>query len=115
MDTERLAALLRDVQNGQVSVDAALSALRTLPYDSVSDSVAEFARLDTHRAVRTGQPEVVYCPGKSPSQVAQIMQRLAAHAPRVLATRAAPEQYAAVRGLLPQAVLPRTAPTHHRR
>ena len=104
MDTERLVALLRDVRSGQVGVDAALNVLRTLPYDTVSDSVAEFARLDTHRAVRTGQPEVVYCPGKSPSQVAQIMQRLADHAPRVLATRAAPEQYAAVRDLLPQAV-----------
>ena len=100
MDTERLETLLRAVQSGETSIGTVLDALRSLPYDSVG----EFARLDTHRAVRTGQSEVVFCPGKSPSQVAQIMQRLADHAPRVLATRAAPEQYAAVRALLPQAV-----------
>ncbi len=100
MDTERLEMLLRGVQAGDVSVASALDALRSLPYDSVGG----FARLDTHRAVRTGQAEVVYCPGKTPEQVALIMQRLAEHTPRVLATRAAPEQADAVRALLPQAV-----------
>ena len=100
MDTERLETLLRGVQTGEVGVGAALDALRSLPYATVG----EFARLDTHRAVRTGQAEVVYCPGKSPEQVARIMQRLADHAPRVLATRADPAQVAAVQELLPQAV-----------
>ncbi len=100
MDTERLETLLRGVQAGEVGVGTALEALRSLPYDSVGD----FARLDTHRAVRTGQAEVVFCPGKSPEQVARIMQRLAEHAPRVLATRADRAQADAVRELLPQAV-----------
>ena len=100
MDIDRLAALLGGVQSGEVAVVDALERLRSLPYDSVGD----FAQLDTHRAVRTGAPEVVYCPGKSEEQVAAIMQRLTDHSDRVLATRATAAQYAAVRDVLPQAV-----------
>ena len=100
MDIDRLAALLGGVQTGEVSVPDALERLRSLPYDSVGD----FAQLDTHRAVRTGAPEVVYCPGKSEAQVAANMQRLLAHSDRVLATRATEPQFLAVKKLLPQAV-----------
>lgn len=100
MDVERLSALLNGVQAGDVSVGNALDALRSLPYDSVGG----FAELDTHRAVRTGMSEVVYCPGKSNDQVAQIMARLAGQSDRVLATRATPEQFAAVQAVLPSAV-----------
>ena len=63
-----------------------------MPYETVGRD----ARLDTHRAVRTGMPEVVYCPGKSDAQLTEIMVRLAEQSPRVLATRATPEQFAAV-------------------
>jgi NCAIR mutase (PurE)-related protein len=100
MDIDRLAALLAGVQAGDVAVADALERLRSLPYDSVGD----FARIDTHRAVRTGMPEVVYCPGKSEAQVAAIMGRLTAYSDRVLATRATPAQFAAVQAVLPQAV-----------
>ena len=100
MDTERLEDLLRRVRQGDVSVTDALDALRTLPYETVGD----FARLDTHRAVRTGATEVVFCPGKSAGQVAQIVARLTAQSGRALATRATLEQYAAVRDLVPDAV-----------
>lgn len=100
MDIDRLAALLGGVRSGEVAVADALERLRSLPYDSVGD----FAHLDTHRAVRTGAPEVVYCPGKSEEQVAAIMQRLAGHSNRVLATRATAAQFAAVRDVLPSAV-----------
>lgn len=118
MDIDRLSALLTGVQTGGVSVGDALEALRSLPYDGTLG----FAELDTHRAVRTGMPEVVYCPGKSEEQVAQIMVRLAMQSDRVLATRATQEQFNAVLTVLPQAVyhpLPRLitvgtppAPTH---
>ncbi len=100
MDIDRLAALLAGVQAGDVAVADALERLRSLPYDSVGD----FAQIDTHRAVRTGMPEVVYCPGKSEAQVAAIMERLTAHSDRVLATRATPAQFATVQAVLPQAV-----------
>ena len=100
MDTDRLAELLRQVQGGDVSVDAALAVLQSLPVESVGN----FARLDHHRAVRTGMSEVIYCPGKSVDQAAQIALRLYEQSGRVLATRATPEQFAAVRALLPNAV-----------
>ncbi len=100
MDIDRLTALLGGVQSGEVSVGDALETLRSLPYENVGG----FAELDLHRAVRTGMPEVVYCPGKSEDQVAQIMARLALHSGRVLATRATPSQFAAVEQALPQAV-----------
>jgi NCAIR mutase (PurE)-related protein len=121
MDIDRLTALLGGVQSGEVSVGAALESLRSLPYENVGG----FAELDLHRAVRTGMPEVVYCPGKSEEQVALIMARLALQSDRVLATRATPAQFAAVQAALPQAVyhpLPRLitvgtppAPTHPER
>ncbi|HEY3330036.1 MAG TPA: nickel pincer cofactor biosynthesis protein LarB [Capsulimonadaceae bacterium] len=95
MDIDRLKNLLTDVQTGALDIGDAVEKLRALPYDSVGD----FARLDTHRAVRTGAPEVVYCPGKSPEQVARIIERLASHSERVLATRATVEQFDAVRAL----------------
>ncbi len=100
MDSERLKALLGQVQAGEVSIESALDSLRAMPYDSVGD----VARIDTHRALRTGAPEVIYCPGKTPEQVAQIAERLAAHGQRVLATRAEPAQYMAVKDLIPEAV-----------
>ncbi len=100
MDIDRLTALLGGVQNGEVSVGDALEALRSLPYENVGG----FAELDLHRAVRTGMPEVVYCPGKSEEQVALIMARLALQSDRVLATRATPVQFAAVQTMLPEAV-----------
>ena len=100
MDIDRLTALLGGVQAGEVSVGDALETLRSLPYESVGN----FAELDLHRAVRTGMPEVVYCPGKSDEQVALIMARLALQSDRVLATRATPAQFAAVQAALPEAV-----------
>jgi NCAIR mutase (PurE)-related protein len=91
MDAERLRDLLRAVQAGGVSPDEALARLRRLPYEDLG-----FARLDTHRAIRAGAPETVYCPGKSTEQVVQILSRLVESHVNVLATRATAEQHAAV-------------------
>jgi hypothetical protein len=99
MDIERLKSLLDSVASGDMSTEQALNALKTLPYDELGD----FAQLDTHRPLRTGLPEVVYCPGKSDEQLAVIVQRLAEQSDRVLATRASPEQFKAVRDLTPSA------------
>lgn len=97
MDTARLEALLRDVRAGATSVEDALGALRNFPYD---DSLS-FARLDTHRALRTGFPEVVFCQGKTPEQCAAIAVRLRQAASVVLLTRASSEAAAAVTEALP--------------
>ena len=90
MDAERLRDLLRAVQAGGVSPDEALARLRRLPYEDLG-----YARLDTHRAIRAGAPETVYCPGKSTDQIVQILARLSESHVNVLATRATAEQHAA--------------------
>ena len=86
MDNDRLQKLLEKVKAGEMPVAQALENLRTLPYDDIG-----FAKLDLHRAIRTGFPEVVFCQGKTAEQAVAIVQRLAAHHARVLATRVTPE------------------------
>ena len=100
MDEERLRSLLDGVRSGEMSTDSALEQLRSLPFENVSD----FARLDHHRALRRGYPEVIFAQGKTHSQVVQIFKRLAERNDRVLATRVSAEMYAAVRDDLPEAV-----------
>lgn len=100
MDRSRLEALLQAVRNGETSVDSALDSLRGFPYD---DSLG-YARLDTHRSVRTGFPEVVFCQGKTTEQCVAIAARLSETASVVLMTRASAEVGAAVTAWLPQAV-----------
>ncbi len=90
MDPGRLRELLAAVQGGHVSPDAALERLRRLPFEDLG-----FARLDTHRALRGGAPEAVYCPGKTPAQVVEILARLGESHANVLATRASAEVHAA--------------------
>ncbi|CCW35037.1 NCAIR mutase-like protein [Chthonomonas calidirosea] len=99
MEPERLLQLLEQVRAGSVSPKEALEQLRFLPFEDVG-----FARIDHHRALRNGFPEVVYCPNKTVPQIIAIMERVAAHASKVLATRATPEVAAEVRAALPSAV-----------
>ena len=90
MDADRLRELLRLVQAGGLSPDDALARLRRLPYEDLG-----YARLDTHRAIRAGAPETVYCPGKTTQQIVAILARLAESHVNVLATRATSEVHAA--------------------
>ncbi len=92
MDEHTLRALLADVARGRLSVEAALERLHAWPYEAL-----EFAVIDHHRELRWGFPEVVYCEGKTPEQVAEIVARLAARHARLLGTRATREQYEAAR------------------
>lgn len=82
MDPQRLHDLLSQVQDGRLGTAEAAAALAELPYAQL-----DFARPDTHRALRTGFPEVIYCPGKTADQIAAILRKLAEHHDRVLATR----------------------------
>jgi NCAIR mutase (PurE)-related protein len=75
-------------------VGDALDRLRDLPFEDIG-----FAKLDHHRALRTGMPEVIFAAGKTPAQVAEIFARMAAHGSNVLATRASAEMFRAVRDL----------------
>ncbi len=83
MDEARLKALLQEVASGRMSVDTAAEQVRTLPLQQVEG----FAHLDTHRDLRVGFPEVVFCAGKTDDQIVAILRALAAHQRCVLATR----------------------------
>lgn len=83
MRPERLKHLLERFQQGEVSVREVLDHLERAPFEDLG-----FARLDHHRALRQGYPEVVYCQGKTPEQVARICAHLAAAGDGLLATRA---------------------------
>jgi pyridinium-3,5-biscarboxylic acid mononucleotide synthase len=91
--------LLQDVQAGTLDIDAALGRLRDLPYSDIG-----YAKLDNHRALRTGFPEVVYCQGKSPEQAAGAVAALAERHGRVLATRADSGHARAILDQVPGAV-----------
>ena len=87
-----LQALLASVQNGSLSIDAALGRLRSMPFEDLG-----FARLDHHRALRNGFPEVVLGEGKTEEQIVAIATRLAVHDQPVLITRLAASPAAALR------------------
>jgi NCAIR mutase (PurE)-related protein len=97
-DPASLRELMRRVANGELDVDAALDALRTLPFAALAD-----ARVDHHRALRTGVPEVVFGEGKSRPQIERIMRELHARAGFALATRVARDDGAALLEALPEA------------
>jgi NCAIR mutase (PurE)-related protein len=99
MDPERLRLLLEQVQAGETSVDDALNSLRSLPFEDLG-----FAKLDHHRALRNGFPEVIYCPGKTTEHILAIIDRMIPNSRKILASRAAPEVAEAVRQAFPQAV-----------
>ncbi len=86
MRPERWKSLLEEFQRGELSVREVLDQLERAPFEDLG-----FARVDHHRAVRQGYPEVVYCPGKTPDQISEICARLAATGDGLLATRAGAE------------------------
>ena len=92
MNSTELRKLMQQVRGGAVSPDDAVEQLRHLPYEELG-----FAKVDHHRALRVGVPEVIFGPGKTPANLASIFKRLAARGKNVLATRATPEQFAAVK------------------
>jgi NCAIR mutase (PurE)-related protein len=85
------------VRDKRLSVDQALEGLRDLPYEDIG-----YARVDHHRALRDGLPEVVLGLGKTPEQIAGIAVSLAAHNDRLLVTRASDEAFVAVHERLPE-------------
>ncbi|MFQ5924855.1 MAG: nickel pincer cofactor biosynthesis protein LarB [Dehalococcoidia bacterium] len=98
MDTERLYKILSRVRSGEVSIEDALAQLANLPYEELG-----FAKIDHHRALRTGFPEVVFGPGKTAEQIAAITERLASASDRVLVTKVDPECFDVVSERLPEA------------
>jgi len=91
MNSQALRKLFEQVRKKRLSPDEAVERLRHLPFEDLG-----FAKIDHHRALRQGMPEVIFAEGKTPRQVADIFTRLAAHGGNVLATRATEEQFVAV-------------------
>ncbi|MBI2847447.1 MAG: nickel pincer cofactor biosynthesis protein LarB [Chloroflexi bacterium] len=92
MKAERLAQILAKIESKDISVEVALSQLRTLPFEDLG-----FAKVDHHRTLRKGFPEVVIGLGKTPEQIAAIATKLAAQGEHLLVTKASPRAFQAVR------------------
>jgi NCAIR mutase (PurE)-related protein len=99
MTREELEKLLDGVRSGRTTVNEAVDALKYFPYTDLG-----FARIDHHREVRTGYPEIVYCAGKSVDQVREIFRVMARRENNVFGTRADNTMYEAVKSILGEAV-----------
>lgn len=91
MNSNELKKLLEDVKNGSVEIDQAYKEIKSLPYEDLG-----YAKLDHHRSIRNGYPEVVYCEGKTNKQIVGIIERLMLKNNNILATRASREVYDAI-------------------
>ena len=98
MEIEKLRTLLEEVKGGEIAVDDALQSLRTLPFEDLG-----FSKIDHHRQLRTGFPEVIFCQGKTVEHVKQISERILAAGHPLLATRATADMYEAVKTIQPAA------------
>src|SRR6266568_8851895 len=98
MDQDQLRSLFEQVRTGAIEVDAAMGRMRHMPFEDLG-----FAKVDHHRALRHGMPEVILAKGKTPEQVAAIAERLLANAQNVLITRADRDCAALVTAQLPGA------------
>lgn len=99
MQEKDIKILLEQVKNDEISIDDAAEALKELPYKDMG-----FANIDNHRALRTGYPEVIFCQGKTPVQIRDIMVELVKKGGNIMGTRATYEDYEAVKEALPNAV-----------
>jgi hypothetical protein len=99
MNIKEVEKLLKEVKTGQTSIEEALDILKNFPYTDLG-----FARIDHHREMRTGYPEIIYCAGKSIDQITEIFRVMSERENNVIGTRANNEMYEAVRSILPDAV-----------
>jgi NCAIR mutase (PurE)-related protein len=104
MDRDRVLKILEAVRDGAASPDDALRELGGLDVAELSAGGPAFARVDHHRAVRCGFPEVVYGPGKTVPQIVEVARRILERGPRLLVTRVDAAQATALRDAIPDAV-----------
>ncbi len=98
MNRLQIETLLTEVREGRTNVDEALDRLRDLPFEDLG-----FAKLDHHRHLRTGMPEVIFAAGKSTAQVATIFAHMAKAGGNVLATRVTREMVETIQAEEPRA------------
>jgi len=99
MNSEYLKQLLEGVKNNTLTVENAFEALKHLPYRNLG-----FARIDNHRRIRTGVPEVIYCEGKSLEQIQEIVRRYPEDHYNIIGTRARRDVFDAVREITDDSV-----------
>jgi NCAIR mutase (PurE)-related protein len=99
MNIKEVENLLKDVKNGQTTIEEALDVLKNFPYTDLG-----FARIDHHREMRTGYPEIIYCAGKSVDQVKEIMKVMSEKENNIIGTRANQGMFDVVKKILPDAV-----------
>jgi len=104
MNAKELEKILKDIRAGEVSIDEAMERLRDFPYTDLG-----FARIDHHRELRTGYPEIVYCAGKTPEQVRAIFEAMDGHDNNIIGTRAGKEMFSYISPFFPGAVYFETA------
>src|SRR5690606_14729792 len=104
MNSSELEKILKEIRTGKVSVEEAMVKLRDFPYTDLG-----FARIDHHRELRTGYPEIVYCAGKTPEQVRAIFKAMEGHDNNIIGTRAVKEMFNYISPFFPEAVYYETA------
>lgn len=99
MQEKELRKLLEKIQQGSISIEEGIQELKELPFKDLG-----FAKVDLHRELRQGHPEVVFCQGKTPDQIKEIVKVLAEKGSKnILATRANREAYEAIKSIFPDA------------
>ncbi len=96
MDAKDIEKLLKAVKKGRIKIDEAMNRLRFLPFEDLG-----FAKIDTHRVLRKGFPEVILCPGKSTKQIEKIVDSMVKRGSDCVATRANEEVYRAIKKRFP--------------
>ena len=99
MDVERLRELLESVNRGETGIDEAMDALKSLPFEDLG-----FSKIDTHRHLRQGFPEVVFAEGKTAGQIISILEAIRAKGGNVLVTRVDAQQEAQIREAHPDVI-----------
>lgn len=97
MGEKELKSLLDSVREGRTTPDEALAQLRSLPFEDLG-----FAKVDHHRKLRVGIPEIIFGPGKDPEHIGSIFAKLAERGNNVLATRVSAAQFAAIKSRTPK-------------
>ncbi|MBU4439825.1 MAG: nickel pincer cofactor biosynthesis protein LarB [Firmicutes bacterium] len=100
MNVDQLTKLLEDVKNQECEVDTALELLKTLPYEDLT-----YAKVDHHRELRNGYPEVIYSPGKSLNQIKGIVENMLERSTgNILASRAERDVFDTIKSITPDAI-----------
>lgn len=99
MDQDKLRMLLEHLQHGETDIEEVMERLKALPYEDIG-----FAKVDNHRELRNGFAEVIYCAGKTSTQVQGIVQVMRRDGASILGTRASKELFKSVRAIAPEAV-----------